>query len=114
MNMNKLTPAPWILAPWTLKQADVIEGVEDEPCTVAKCWSSSFAPAPDIAKVNAEFIALARNAFDVMMRRGWGVEKLGDGWQIVTDEMRALRESFSDPFTALVEADKWHKENVET
>ena len=70
-------------------------------------------------RADAEFHALARNAFDVMMRRGWGVEQIWNNdlrihrWFIVTGLSVALREGFVDPFTALVEADRWYRENVE-
>ncbi len=78
---------------------------EWEPCEV-RC---------SCGDADAEFIALARNAFDVMLRRGWGVERVWDNdlrvyrWYIVTDAPRALREGFADPFTALVKADEWMK-----
>lgn len=72
---------------------------------------------------NDEFICLARNAFDVMMRRGWGVERFiaPDGsfqWSVESNGVRNIVGgttiwSNSDPFTALVEADKWYRENIE-
>ena len=64
MDLSKLTPAPW-----GRKRYDVTERHEDEPVTVAKCWSSSFAPPPEESETNAEFIALARNAFDFWVNR---------------------------------------------
>jgi hypothetical protein len=60
------------------------------------------------------FIALARNAFDVMMRRWWYAQPEDDGWSVVGSGFSEVIESrHADPFTALVEADKWYKENVE-
>lgn len=74
---------------------------------------------------HANFIALARNAFDVMMRRGWiaarattgeWVVKHGDGlakYEILDKPSGGLFFA-SDPFTAIVEADRWWKEYVES
>lgn len=59
--------------------------------------------------------ALARNALDIMVRRGWGVERhvaLG-GWWVRTNSHEAMIPSSlrqSDPFTALVSADEWMNE----
>lgn len=77
-------------------------------------------------EANAEFIALARNAFDVMMLRGWQVErwqnKFGNYfWRVSQSPFHPTTEFWKylekrqwvDPFTALVEADKWHRENCE-
>lgn len=79
-------------------------------------------------KEAAAFYALARNAFDVLMRRRWLVECItppcdgfpdGPGWTASFHGMYMdpnecmLPGGFPDPFTALVEADKWYRENVE-
>ncbi len=68
----------------------------------------------------AAFLALAQNAYEVMMRRRWGVCKLPDGWGVWASEVAfpASRSIWGcwfgpDPFTALVEADRWYRENVE-
>jgi hypothetical protein len=94
MDMSKLTPAPWG------KDWHAVEG----------CCSET----------DSEFIALARNAFDVLMRRGWAVAKHFDHWAVFynDDDMTWVVPwdqwpKWSDPFTALVEADKWYKENIE-
>lgn len=76
-------------------------------------------PSPRIPRVDdAEFIALARNAFDVMMRRKWYPMLDGSGkWRAEYQESDYLTRnwvnseadfSFNDPFTALVEADAWY------
>ena len=72
----------------------------------------------DQAKVNAEFITLARKAFDVMMRRNWHPHRaLISGWYAA--EQHSVHTAVlpaiicDDPFTALVEADDWYKANVE-
>lgn len=94
IDLSKLTPAPWT-------------STADNGTNAA----------------NAAFVALARNAFDVMMRRGWGVtpayEKPPYDEFCVQDsadqQIRGLiAKTWPDPFTALVEADKWYKENVES
>ena len=64
---------------------------------------------------------VAKVAFDVMMRRGWGVKRLNNtGWWFAWDKDRPVIEDkglefsgLADPFTALVEADRWYKEHVE-
>jgi hypothetical protein len=84
---------------------------------------------------DAAFIALARNAFDVLQRRGWSIcrehlwgdpvrrnklawivrwpnyldGKLGEIVGPLGNELIWA----ADPFTALVEADKWYREQVE-
>ena len=83
----------------------------------------------EIEEANAQFICLARNAFDVMMRRGWSVRPNCDcfgkplpGWKVEKIEADGYTSNWvncelafhhPDPFTALVEADKWYRKNVE-
>lgn len=62
----------------------------------------------------------AEIAFDVMMRRGWGVEKspFANEWKVKTANGYYVCKNgaplmAADPFTALVEADRWYKENIE-
>lgn len=70
------------------------------------------------------FIGLARNAFDVMMRRGWYPVPFGKPvkWRVWHPNAgcRGFKGlppfdlgPWGDPFTALVESDKWYRENVE-
>lgn len=80
--------------------------------------------------VTGEFIALARNAFDVMMRRKTWIVRLmpshadRDSWVVLWGlasgpgpfkeyQAWAYERNHDNPFTALVEADKWYRENVE-
>ena len=60
------------------------------------------------------FAVLASQAFDVMMRRGWGVQRCGDGTWYASDYSEGCLTSektfYPDPFTALVEADIWMRE----
>ena len=97
-------------------------------------WDVSHGPADDaserysvletLTEDEAQFIAIARNAFDVMMRRKWRAEQADDGKWFVHQIIGLLPDFdafvkytrvtyHDDPFTALVEADKWYAVNVE-
>lgn len=113
---SKLTTAPWIVHDngenyWCGPPSNpLLEAAHD-----------------DRGRVAVEFAALARNAFDVMMRRGWGVRltdvcpiagKIDLQWQAIVmcpGSVVGINSMIyaSDPFTALVEADRWYKENME-
>ncbi len=107
MDLNKLTPAPWY-AQW---QSGYGHRLRSKDLTIGR-----FDEIED-----AEFVALARNAFDVMMRRNWGVRyvdacpiagKIDMKWQAIESRPGSVNGINSmifadDPFTALVEADKW-------
>jgi hypothetical protein len=69
---------------------------------------------------DGERIALALRALEVMTRRSWGVSKSERGWQVnnilgLSDECPEFVERFwcemeyDNPFTAVVEADKWYR-----
>jgi hypothetical protein len=132
IDLSKLTPAPWsarsnhdhsTLPP----QVDSVKenGIMSPYPVIQMMWlcheSTKEAEDRMIAEceANCEFVALARNAFDVMMRRGWGVFFSASGWGVVfPNESRfsspVLRgERYTDPLNALVEADKWMTEQVE-
>lgn len=122
IDLTKLSPASW--------KPDI--GASQCPDEDFDLW---FARGPmrklpysrrEEVAADAAFIALARNAFDVMMRRGWMPIKHQDkDWyaSFEADEADAFfgldtlpvqkGVLYPDPFTALVEADKWYKENVE-
>ena len=107
MDLSKLTPAPWVATAGMVTEdrdysrlADCTWGDVDNEQTAANC----------------EFIALARNAFDVMMRRGWHPEPLDSGqWMACENRDGDWCDgpACADPFTALVEADRWYREHVE-
>jgi hypothetical protein len=117
MDMSKLTPAPWTCRP---SCAGADWGFDVPELEDADYRDSRFGNQAD-----AEFIVLARNAFDVMMRRGWNPCKSslsgnwridmndGDYFTIPLDATDIEPWEFADPFTALVEADRWYRENVE-
>jgi hypothetical protein len=114
IDLSKLTGAPWYAvnyAGFWEPQSSPTYGKEGDLLD-----EETNASAP----TNAVFIALARNAFDVMMRRGWWVVpylgKPSEGrWFVRGNGLpREIQDSeHPDPFTALVEADAWHKANVE-
>ena len=73
------------------------------------------------------FSLTAYAALEVMMHRGWGVrllltllstesKEILPRWHVLgisEPQGWPFKIGWSDPFTALVEADKWYKENVE-
>lgn len=112
-DLNKLSPVPWVtVSSRDLFPAVVASGI----CTVAIDFEN---------ETDAAFVCLARNAFDVMMRRGWYVGRYpaNKKWfvsfhspkfdTILSREKCGYKHYHSDPFTALVEADKWYAANVE-
>lgn len=112
---SNLTPAPWYIGEngehWYVLDNPI---TTDSEGRIAKMLG-------DGDRADATFIALARNAFGVMWRRGWGVVQFPSGWTIAIKEttMTSTMEKFrgmrwSDPFTALVSADEWYREHVET
>lgn len=105
IDLSKLAPAPWKARDCEVESAPI-----NEKGDVMMIYDEGGHNEADAA-----FIALARNAFDVMMRRGWGVENRG-GWYATSkygDRAVGGTDLYPDPFTALVEADAWYKQNVE-
>lgn len=152
IDLNKLSPAPWTCGP-VHKESEgktwltFTEQMEIFPPD-QKEVGLDFQPGGPVAAAsvgefsdNGLFIALARNAFDVMMRRRWypSCESLWSdperkdkrGW--VVRELHSIPRNSAyqltlgriigelgmslvwadDPFTALVEADAWYAANVE-
>ena len=119
LDLSRLSPAPWRLQEECPEQdADVgVFAADGKVVTLGDV----------MACVDLAFIALARNAFNVMVRRGWGLGFSGQegpmqGWLVLLPkEMYPLDHRLyplanlraTDPFTALVEADKWYRENCE-
>jgi len=113
MDLSKLTPAPWeSVATWK------VVGSETGEFILARGLKgiANFAKEAD-----GDFAALARNAFDVLMRRRWFPNCHNGKWRVESGVVRlegwigdvANPIEANDPFTALVEADKWYRENVE-
>jgi hypothetical protein len=104
-SMENLTPAPWTCEYFEVHdQYDVSSGPVNDA-------SERFSILETLKKSDAEFIALARDAFDVMIKRGWNPIKLPQGEWVVREMNNSQHsrgsEGWSDPFTALVEADKY-------
>lgn len=109
---SKISPAPWetCCGGWR-----VVSGDSRECHVVCDVGTNKASRNPRNA-ANAEFMAIARNAFDIMMRRQWWVVPHGRFWRVRGDDSRDLdmeNDNYPDPFTALIEADKWYRENVE-
>ncbi len=111
IDLGNLMPAPW-------RTGSLGTCVVNDAGAVAEMTGVVF---HETKETTAEFIALARNAFDVMMRRGWGV-RLADScpiagkvvlqWQAIETRPGSVAGVNSmiwadDPFTALVEADAY-------
>ena len=125
LDLSKLTPAPWVVCRETEEFGTIGMPVVrmDDDDSIVVGHGSDWGPTTDNTETDATFIALARNAFEVLIRRGWGVEKRGGcdpGWMVTdiigdvfyppdSDNTAILP---SDPFTAIVEADKWLREHV--
>jgi hypothetical protein len=114
MDLTKLPPAPWKVE-CDRDGGHYIPHHGRFPMLLPECEVEA-----DLAALY--FAALARNAFDVMMRRGWNSSVDVQGkWFVVDRHNRPVHHAdehgnpvrLADPFTALVEADKWYVENVE-
>ena len=111
---SKLTPGPWECRACPTH-------IDDGELATCFAMRSESGAKIILKKDNLSFICLARRAFDVMMRRKWEAEVwLAEGqnsWAVdsavekLPDELEKTR--WLDPFTALVAADKWYRENVE-
>lgn len=107
IDLSKLTQAPWHTAECYGDYNRVLSGYLDIPDI----------GAGKLDREDAEFIILARNAFDVLMRhKTWQPFWIFDDVWIVKSNGTVVTPpgdafEWSDPFTALVEADKWYKEN---
>lgn len=114
MDLSKLTAAPWQISEDHEHGGPFVAGTDGYPILIPE------SDGPD-GRAALEIAALARNAFDVMMRRGWTAETLIAGklatiaWIAVNDLGRPVGDdkTWPDPFTALVEADQWYSKNVE-
>ncbi len=128
IDLSKLSPAPW---------SSVAQVWQHDPGErtgkFLLCHGMHIIATFD-NEADCDEAALSRNAFQVMMDRGWYACRDGfDGelfvGYIVCSRPTGKGETFScpnvmgrhhgpisswpDPFTALVEADKWYRENVE-
>lgn len=120
MDISKLTPAPW---EWVDKgDYHILRGQNGKTVLDDGSAAGEYNREINHDSDDAEFISLARNAFDVMMRRGWHsrldryerwIVFDSDGkWPCEYEFMEFKK--WTDPFTALVEADRWYREHVES
>lgn len=125
IDLTKLTPLPLHLgfagSQWLVLDNPISTDSEGRVATFGK-------------QTDAELFLVGRQAFDVMMRRGWTANRAKDAidgtqrwWVDATfdgsddednwspDDFQAWMEDrhWPDPFTALVEADKWYAANVD-
>ncbi len=121
IDLSKLSPAPWfgprITDDFPPGWVGVYEADQGGPIPCAKVFVTGRHD-DDNSVANAAFAALARNAFDVMMRRGWGVRQVEGGWQAIENRPGSVVGVCGmivkdDPFTALVKADEWYAELVD-
>ncbi len=120
LDLEKLSPAPWFARGEGICCA-VYQGTTEKQGYLIDLQDPTWA--------DAEFIALARNAFDVMLRRGWhAMRDVQHKWFAVDERSRPVHPSddyrsedgrfnpvrLADPFSALVAADEWYRNNVET
>lgn len=120
IDLEKLSPAPWGSGPGTdipedLAKDDFYWGGPTDwgaGSLIEHFRNGQGQESWDQLKTDIDFIALARNAFDVMMRRGWYPIPYFGKWRAHGAD-GYMGDKFPDPFTALVETDKWYKENVE-
>ncbi len=102
MDLSKLSPVPWTVVTDAMGAGVIGPG------------------AFDLSLADAEFIALARHALEVKMRRGWTSMQVPNGWAAVTIELEkgsgfiiqwvvGKRFISADPDTCLVEADAYAK-----
>lgn len=115
LDVSKLTPAPW--------HAEGGEVFRRDPFLYLLPHDSPHGYAYDRDRREADlaFIALARNAADVMVRRGWGVTSTPNGWAVTLEGAYCGSQGLynagwqgwaDDPFTVLVTADEWYRVNV--
>lgn len=115
IDLSKLSPAPWTTAPCNVLPNLYLYGLqpphqhEPDPPGLMKCH-----PPLVLRPDDAEFIALARNAFDVLVRRGWDIVRVSRGWiPAIPGGGPEWPQQWPDPYTALVAAEEWYVANVE-
>ena len=115
IDLTKLTSAPWHTGGTTFRPSGPRKNVWSE---AAKGMQSGEILAENCRANDAEFIALARNAFDILMCRGWSVYRRSNKKWAVDVPLRIPHDGGiavferDDPFTAVDEAEKWYKEHV--
>ena len=114
IDLSKLSPSPWYFTPSTNDNLETfVFNEKDEDVPVL----SPILINGDTCDANWDFIVMARQAFDVMMRREWYA--LPNIWSkkwtvlssfgvpIIHGNSDSVLFSSADPFSCLVEADEW-------
>ncbi len=108
LDLSNLTPAPWFN--WSHGETGDFGLFHGAPADPREIFDLLDHQEP----ADLEFIAIARNAFDVMMRRGWYPIRVQGQWHVFSkgspEAGMGFGEPADDPFTALVEADAWMKQ----
>lgn len=137
IDLTKLTPAPWHITGFDTIDDDGKTRCNSFVVSACDSWLLKAFDEDDLTPL--EFAAIARNAFDVMIRRKWfpALIPSSQKWDVMFYVDLAepdwggraisvlawfgcrilgvptLTRHWPDPFTALVEADEWYKKNVE-
>jgi hypothetical protein len=139
IDLTKLISAPWFVNyseetdDYGNGPAGLAIGPHEEDFADTFMFSQNFSAAegtPEELETAFEFVVLARDAFDVMLRRGWhcGKHRWDRQWTVYAGDEKVVRTGMycktseeycrpflgDDPFSPLIEADKWHRENAES
>lgn len=124
IDLSKLTPAPWTQdQDWPTNRiyhncVAVVDAIMDD--------GTDPSPFLEIKETDRDFIILARNAFDVMMRRGWWscmwypepgyMITVGscDGNMKFHNWLLHEQKAHEDPFTPWIVAEAWYVGHVES
>lgn len=121
IDLSKLTPAPWEVHDGGRPDHSIC-AVQGDGCrplferTLFERWDCKT------DTTDAEFACVARNAFDVMQRLNVDIVVAVCTMFSSKEMSHAQRkdfaafvagQNFTDLFTALVEADKWYRQNVQ-
>ena len=106
LDISKLSPAPWHVEDYPSSWPSITSGPADDA-------SERRSIDDPMEPFDMAMCAMARNFLDITMRRGWGVIVHPDGWgvDVILPKLRLMR--WDDPFTAVVEAEKWWVANME-
>jgi hypothetical protein len=122
MDIQNVSPMPWV----SWHQEPTASNGWAGKAVIAGLPLLSIDRSPCFRKEDAEFICLARTAFDIMLRRKWNPSYQGGhnpGWFVCDvydapifprSEHHVWQEKlFDDPFTALVEAERAIMKTIE-
>jgi hypothetical protein len=123
VDLSKLSPAPWSCTGG--RYIGIVAVVDGKRSQIGRSEECADRLSDEVVVTNGTFIALARNAFDVQLRRGWTARRISNGRWLVQDDCNTpLQQEQSkpgrldwfeanDPFSALTTADEWYRTNME-